>query len=105
MRTSILTLAATMLMTFPSLADDSKGSSKTPGNNAVNTTTTPQPPMPVEGANSFTEGQAKSRLEDKGFSNVADLKKDSSGIWRGHAQKDGKTVGVSLDFQGNVFAN
>lgn len=104
MRTSILALAVSMLLAAPALAE-SGDAAKTPGNNAVNTTNTPQPAAPVEGANSFTEGQAKSRFEKKGFSNVSDLKKDNAGIWRGKAEKDGKTVSVSLDFQGNVFAN
>ena len=75
------------------------------GNSAIKTPDSPQPSSPVAGANSFTEAQAKSRFEKKGFSNVSDLKKDSDGIWRGHAQKDGKSVNVSLDFQGNVFAD
>jgi hypothetical protein len=105
MRPSILTIAATMLLAIPAFADETQNSSKTPGNNAVNTPSTPQPGMPVEGANSFTEGQAKLRFEEKGFSNVSALKKDNAGIWRGRAEKDGKTVTVSLDFQGNVFAN
>ena len=35
---------------------------------AVNTPNTPpNPTAPVAGANSFTEGQAKSRIESKGF--------------------------------------
>jgi putative membrane protein len=56
------------------------------------------------GANSFTEGQAKSRIEKAGFSNVSDLKKDDQGIWRGTATKDGKSTPVGLDFKGNVAA-
>jgi hypothetical protein len=75
-----------------------------PGNNAVNTTSTNNPGAPVAGANSFTEGQAKSRIESNGFANVSGLKKDDSGIWRGKAMKDGKSIDVSLDFQGNVVA-
>ena len=35
----------------------------------------------MAGANSFTEGQAKSRIEEKGFKNVSDLKKDDAGVW------------------------
>jgi hypothetical protein len=62
------------------------------------------PGAPVAGANSFTEGQAKSRIESHGYGNVNDLKKDDSGVWRGKAMKDGKSVDVSLDFQGNVVA-
>ncbi|MGT2466424.1 DUF4142 domain-containing protein [Mesorhizobium atlanticum] len=59
---------------------------------------------PVPGANSFTEAQAKSRIQDAGFSNVSALTKDESGIWRGTAEKDGKQVAVALDFKGNVVA-
>jgi hypothetical protein len=75
-----------------------------PGNNAVNTRDSNNPGAPVAGRNSFTEGQAKSRIESQGFSNVSSLKKDDSGVWRGQANKDGKPVEVSLDFQGNVIA-
>ena len=75
-----------------------------PNNKAVNSTTENNPGAPVAGANSFTEGQAKSRIESHGFSNVTDLKKDNTGVWRGKAMKDGKSVAVSLDFQGNVVA-
>jgi hypothetical protein len=57
---------------------------------------------PVAGRNSFTEGEAKSRIEKMGFSNVTNLKKDDNGVWRGRAMNDGKTVDVSVDYQGNV---
>ena len=56
------------------------------------------------GANSFTEGQARSRIEASGFNEVSGLQKDGDGVWRGKAKKDGKNVEVSLDFQGNVVA-
>jgi hypothetical protein len=54
------------------------------------------------GANSFTEGQARSRIEAAGFTGVTDLQKDDQGIWRGRAQRDGQQVSVGLDYQGNV---
>ncbi len=57
---------------------------------------------PVPGANSFTEGQARSRIEDAGFSNVTDLQKDDQGIWRGKAMQNGRPVSVGFDFKGNV---
>jgi putative membrane protein len=60
------------------------------------------PPYP--GANSFTEGQTRSRLEAAGFTNVAGLHKDDQGIWRGMATKDGKQVNVALDYKGNVVS-
>jgi hypothetical protein len=75
-----------------------------PNNPAVNTTGANNANNPVAGANSFTEGQAKSRIETGGYSNVSGLKKDDQGVWRAKATKDGKSVDVSLDFQGNVVA-
>lgn len=75
-----------------------------PQNSAINhqDSSNRQTDAPVRGANSFTEGEAKSRIEKMGFSNVSDLKKDDKGVWRGRAMKDGKTVDVSVDYQGNV---
>jgi periplasmic protein CpxP/Spy len=57
-----------------------------------------------KGANSFTEGQAKSRLEGAGLMNVTDLKKDDDGVWRGKAMRDGKSVTVGFDYKGNIAA-
>jgi len=54
------------------------------------------------GANSFTEGQARSRIEAQGFKNVSELRKDEQGIWRGKAMRDGTSTNVMLDFKGNV---
>ena len=62
------------------------------------------PGAPVAGANSFTEGQAKSRIEAQGFTNVTDLKKDDKGVWMAKASKGGKSSTVALDYQGNVVA-
>lgn len=55
-----------------------------------------------KGANSFTEGEARSRLDKAGFKDAKDLKKDDQGIWRGTAMRGGKSVAVGLDFKGNV---
>ena len=77
---------------------------KGPQNSAINSSDSSnrQVSNPVQGRNSFTEGEAKSRIERTGFSNVSALVKDDSGVWRGRATKDGKVVEVSLDYQGNV---
>jgi len=75
-----------------------------PNNKAINSKNGNNPGAPVAGANSFTEGQAKSRIESKGYTNVSGLKKDDKGVWRGTAMRDGKSVDVSLDFEGNVVA-
>jgi hypothetical protein len=63
----------------PALAQD-----RTP---AVNTPNTMNPAAPVEGANSFTEGQAKSRIESNGYTNVSGLAKDDQGIGGGKQAK------------------
>ena len=54
------------------------------------------------GANSFTEGQARRRIEDHGYTNVGELRKDQNSIWQAEAMKDGHRVRVGLDFRGNV---
>jgi len=71
---------------------------------AIKTTEGNNPGAPAAGANSFTEDQAKSRIEERGYTNVSELRKDEQGIWQGTAETDGKKVQVSLDFQGNVVA-
>ncbi|MEP9377930.1 PepSY domain-containing protein [Aquabacter sp. CN5-332] len=62
------------------------------------------PAAPVQGANSFTEAQAKERIEKAGFSSVSGLKKDANGVWQGTATKSGAPTNVMLDFQGNVVS-
>jgi hypothetical protein len=59
---------------------------------------------PVPGKNSFTETEARDRLEKRGYTNVEDLVKDQNSIWRGRAIKDGKPVEISLDYQGNIVS-
>lgn len=62
------------------------------------------PGAPVAGANSFTEGQARSRIEGAGYSSVSNLRKDDQGVWRGQAVRNGSRTDVGLDYQGNVVA-
>ena len=57
-----------------------------------------------KGANSFTEGQAKTRLEGAGLMNVSGLTKDDEGVWRGTAMMSGKSVKVGFDYKGNIAA-
>ena len=71
-------------------------------NQAVATTNAP---MPAKGANSFTMGEARSRIASNGFTNVTGLAKDPDGVWRGHADKDGTNAAVWLDYKGNVGTN
>ncbi|MEK1948804.1 MAG: PepSY domain-containing protein [Ensifer adhaerens] len=72
---------------------------------AIATPDTTNPTAPVEGANSFTEEQARARLQENGYTAVTGLKLDEKGIWHASATKDGKPVTVALDYQGNIVAN
>ena len=69
---------------------------------AVKSPSANNPAAPVPGANSFTEGQAKSKIEANGYTQVSDLKKNNDGVWIGSAMKGGQKVNVKVDFQGNV---
>lgn len=100
---SRLTLLVTTLLLLGAVpAAQSQPAQSGPGNNAVNSSDQNNSNKPVAGRNSFTEGQAKSRIEEAGYSNVSGLKKDDNGVWRGKADKAGTKTDVSLDFQGNV---
>jgi hypothetical protein len=57
------------------------------------------------GANSFTETQAQERLKHNGYTQVSTLTKDSDGIWRGSATKNGAQTHVAVDFKGNISTN
>lgn len=59
---------------------------------------------PIEGANSFTENQAKDRVVANGLAMPPVMTKDEQGIWRGTTMKDGKSVSVAVDYKGNVVA-
>jgi hypothetical protein len=75
-----------------------------PSTPAVSNTDRNNPGAPAAGANSFTESQAKSRIEAAGYSNITALAKDKDGVWRGKGSKGGKPMDVSLDYQGNIVA-
>jgi hypothetical protein len=57
------------------------------------------------GANSFTEDQARARIEGAGFTQVGKLTLDDQGIWRGPAAKGATTFQVGLDYKGNIAAS
>jgi len=48
----------------------------------------------------FTEKQARDHLSHLGYANVSGLTKDESGVWRGFATKDGKTLTVAVAING-----
>ncbi|MDR9776869.1 PepSY domain-containing protein [Rhizobium hidalgonense] len=94
-------LGASALSAIAQTAPATTSDGKTP---AVATPDSNNPTAPVEGANSFTEGQAKDRIEKAGYTEVKDLKKDDKGIWMASGRKDGKAVVIALDYQGNIVA-
>jgi hypothetical protein len=67
--------------------------------------TTAKRKVALLGADDLTEEEAKSRIEAKGYSNISTLQKDPHGIWRGKAtMKDGRSVAIILDLQGNIYS-
>ena len=84
----------------PGTASD-KAAASGNDNQAVATTRS-DADTPAKGANSFTKGEAQSRIESRGYKNVSSLRLDQNGVWRGQAEKDGKTMSVWLDYKGNI---
>jgi|KBSMisStaDraftv2_1062788.scaffolds.fasta_scaffold516670_2 hypothetical protein len=105
MRTLFAAAAIVAAMSTAAVAQDQMPAQSGPNNAAVKDPSANNANMPVKGANSFTSGEARSRLEAKGYTNVSHLKKDNNGVWRGTAKKDGHSVNVSVDFQGNVIGS
>jgi hypothetical protein len=94
-------LCASALSAFAQTAPATTADGNTP---AIATPDSNNATAPVEGANSFTEGQAKDRIEKAGYTEVKDLNKDDKGIWMASGMKDGKAVMIALDYQGNIVA-
>ncbi len=101
-------LIATAIIAFSATSIFAQTATPTPNPDgdtpAVATPSDQNATAPVEGANSFTEGQAKDRIVEAGYADVTELKLDDKGVWQGKATKDGKAVMVSLDYQGNIVA-
>jgi hypothetical protein len=94
-------LAATMTIAFAGAA---AAQTTPPADPPMATALSNDPNAPLVGANSFTENQARERIEKAGLTQVTDLKKDDQGIWRGRAMMGGKQTDVALDYRGNVVA-
>lgn len=50
----------------------------------------------------LTTDQAKSRIEEAGYSSVSGVRKGLKGVWQATAVKDGEAVSVTLDADGKV---
>ena len=100
MRVFLCTSLALCLMAANGFAQES--ATKGPQNAAVKGVHDNNSDTPVQGANSFTMKEAKSQIEAKGYTRVSNLKKGKDGVWHARATKDGASVPVTVDYQGNV---
>ncbi len=60
---------------------------------------------PAAGASSFTEDQARDQAIKAGYTSVGTLTQAADGTWQGPATRDGASVTVVVDYQGNVSSN
>jgi hypothetical protein len=104
MRRLLLAAALVGASTFGAFAQTSTTPTTDGDTPAVATPDSKNATAPVEGANSFTEDQAKERIVEAGYANVTELALDDKGIWKAKAMKAGKAVTVALDYQGNIVA-
>ena len=89
MRNSLIVAAVLALVATGAVAQSQNPpANNAPQNSAINSSDSSnrQVTAPVAGRNSFTEGEAKSRIEKMGFSNVSNLKKDDN-VHLSHALK------------------
>lgn len=85
------------------MVDRNTGTAAASGDsNQAVATTSNDAPQPARGANSFSRGEARRRIERHGFQKVVSLHKDNGGVWRGKGMKDGQPVSVWLDYKGNA---
>jgi hypothetical protein len=90
------TAVLTSIGAFAQTGDNTKPAIKTGSENSA--------PAPVAGKTSFTAGEAKARMEKRGYKVPGDPVKDTQGIWYADAANaDGKSVKLLVDYQGNVF--
>jgi hypothetical protein len=76
-----------------------------PMNDAVNEDLNTDTNTLSEGANSFTEDQARGHVENAGYEDVSAMTLTENGVWQGTATMDGETRNVSVDYRGAVAAS
>ena len=85
------------------MVDHNTGAAAASGDrNQAVATTSADAPQPARGSNSFTQAEARRRMERAGFGGIGPLAKDVGGVWRGTATKAGQSAQVWLDYKGNV---
>jgi hypothetical protein len=103
-KVAVLAGVASISLVGAAVAQTAPAASLPATNPPMATAPSNDPNAPLPGANSFTETQAKQRIEKAGFTQVSNLKKDDQGIWRATAKQGDKQTKVALDFRGNVIA-
>ena len=98
MRLGLIAAATAASLAMSAVAQPDTGSHNPATKNPAAHTTT----MAAKGRNSFTEAQARGRIEKAGYADVSKLAKNRNGVWQGAATKDGAKVNVALDYKGNV---
>ena len=102
MKRTIVTLA-----TLLAAAGVANAQTTTPSAPSATTPPSSSTTMPGSGsasgsAGAMTQTSVKSKLEASGYSNVTNIKQDSTGDWTAKATKGGKQVAVSVDAKGMV---
>jgi hypothetical protein len=97
-----LALAMLLLLLTPVVLAQTPPAQPQNSNSAVNLGGQKNSDKPVKGANSFTEEQAKRRMQESGYEGVSELKKGDDGVWRAKALRGRTQFEVSVDYQGNV---
>lgn len=64
-----------------------------------------KPQTEMSDGSKLSEADARKLIESQGFSNVTDLYRDDSAVWRGMASRAGKTSEVAIDAKGRVVTN
>ena len=97
MKCTMVTLAALLASTTIAYAQTSTtpSSPSTPPSPGSMTTT-------PGGAGAMSQSSVKSKIEASGYSNVTNLKQDTSGQWTAQATKGGKQIAVMVDSKGTV---
>jgi hypothetical protein len=100
----VFTLSASLALAGASALAQPAADPAAPANPAVHAPGDMTSQPLAQGHNSFTKGQAATRIAQAGFSNVTNLTLDAQGLWQATATQNGQSVHVALDYKGNVAA-
>jgi len=104
---SAIALSAAIMGCAPALAVAQDQPGPTPDPDAMQNPAVKSPNKMTSGPlaaghNSFTKSEARSRIEQAGYTNVTALKLDENGLWKAQATRDGQHIVVALDYKGDI---